>query len=67
MTLTISDKNSSAQCLEAPQGPFLANFETTSSELGQERTHIRCYEDILLTVNYHKICQNKLIIKRVTT
>lgn len=56
MTLTISDKNSSAQCLEAPQGPFLANFETTSSELGQERTHIRCYEDILLTVNYHKIC-----------
>ena len=55
----------SADRCQAPWGPFSAKFKATANDLRQDRTQLRCYKDILLTDNYHKICYNKFIIKRV--
>ena len=44
------------ECFRTLRSPFLAKFKANASELDQERTQLRCYEDILLTGNCHKIC-----------
>ena len=46
----------STERLQAPWGLFSAKFKATANELHQEKTQLRCYEDILLTGNCHKIC-----------
>ena len=40
---------------------FKTKLKATANELHQEKTQLRCYEDILLTGN----CYNKTIMKRV--
>ena len=37
-------------------GPVLSKFQATANELAQEKTRLRCYKDIMLTGNCHKIC-----------
>ena len=56
-----------AECFETLWGLFSAKFKATANELRQERTQLRYYQDILLTGNCHKICENRLIIKAVAT
>ena len=45
----------SAERLQAPWGLFSAKFKATANELHQEKNQLRCYEDIMLTGNCHKI------------
>ena len=45
----------SAERLQAPWGLFLAMFKATANELRQEKSQLRCYEDIVLTGYCHKI------------
>ena len=46
----------SAERLRKPWGLFSAKFKASSNELNEERSQLRCYEDILLTNNCYKTC-----------
>ena len=55
----------SAERFQAPWDLFSAKFKATANEFRQEKPQLRCYQDILLTGNCHKMCLKKSIIKRV--
>ena len=43
----------SAECLQTPWSLFSKKFKVTANELRQEKTQLRCYEDIMLTGSRH--------------
>ena len=43
------------ECLRAPRGPLPVKFLAIPSELGQRKSQLKRYKDILLTGNQHKI------------
>ena len=45
-----------AERLQASWSLFSAKVKAPANELHQEKTQLRCYEDILLTDNCFKIC-----------
>ena len=66
--LKIKIKTGTSQSAERRQAPwnlFSAKFNATANDLDQEKTQLRCHEDILYTGNCYKICLKKSIIERV--
>ena len=47
-----------AECLRTRQGLFPTKFLATANELGQRKTQLMYYKDILLTENLYKISLN---------
>ena len=45
-----------AEYLRKPWGLFSTKLNATANKLGREKTQIKCYKDIHLTGNWHKIC-----------
>ena len=60
-TIVIKTKTwQSVELIITPWGLFPTKLKATANELGQRKTQLRCYEDILLPENYHKFCLTKI-------
>ena len=52
---TERNRRQRTECLRAPQGPLPVKFLAIPSELGERKSQLKRYKDILLTGNQHKI------------